>query len=222
MEGLRHPNSADWAGCHDGLLIDQQVLVGGTGPAVAPVVEPVQDDLPGEFVQRTRAAGDGESAIAQVDVVELKFGVRFGSGGVDGGQGDDKPVEGCADALRDYGDLLSIEGKGELAGVITDMKPAAGSWKTERVRLQGPKQRSKPGQRVMPISIVKGVEEGEEAIFVQQALLDEGLDGPADAEAASAKRGEQVRETDPVAWGVRGQRQDQGLNRLGEAWPKGC
>ncbi|MEH0549082.1 hypothetical protein QA802_40285 [Streptomyces sp. B21-105] len=53
------------------LLGDQQVWVGGARSAGSAVVEPVQDGLAGEVVERADVTGDGNSLVAEIHVVQL-------------------------------------------------------------------------------------------------------------------------------------------------------
>jgi len=41
---------ADRPGAHRGLVVDDQVGAGGVGPAGAPVVQPGEDEIPGEVI----------------------------------------------------------------------------------------------------------------------------------------------------------------------------
>ena len=61
---------ADGLGAVGAVLVDQQVRVGGAGPAGGPVGEPLEQDLAGEVVERAGPAGDGDPPVAEVDVVE--------------------------------------------------------------------------------------------------------------------------------------------------------
>ncbi|WP_162600122.1 hypothetical protein [Streptomyces sp. CS131] len=53
-----------------GLLGDQQVGVGRVRPAAAPVIEPVQDRMAGEIVERADVTANGDAPVAQVDVLQ--------------------------------------------------------------------------------------------------------------------------------------------------------
>ena len=85
---LGQPVLADRPGGHGGLLVDDQVRVGGAGPAAGPVLEPGQQQVAGQVIERAGPAGDGQPPVAEVDVVEVKFADGLGPGGVDGGQGE--------------------------------------------------------------------------------------------------------------------------------------
>ncbi|MGW3625548.1 hypothetical protein [Streptomyces sp. NPDC000880] len=59
------PELAGRAEFDGGLLGDQQVGVGGVRPAVAAVVEPVQDGTAGEVVERADVAADGDAPVSR-------------------------------------------------------------------------------------------------------------------------------------------------------------
>src|SRR5690242_13256784 len=52
------PVLADGPGGHGGLLVDDQVRVGGAGPAAAAVLQPGQEQAGGQLVERVAAARD--------------------------------------------------------------------------------------------------------------------------------------------------------------------
>jgi hypothetical protein len=83
---LGQPVLADRPGGHGGLLIDDQVRVGGAGPAQVAVLEPVQQQGPGQVVERAASAGEGQSPVAEVDVLEMELADGLGASRVDGGQ----------------------------------------------------------------------------------------------------------------------------------------
>ena len=62
---------ADGSGVRRGLFVDDQVWVGGVGPAPAAVGQPVGEQAVGELVERSGQAGDGQTPVAQVDVAGL-------------------------------------------------------------------------------------------------------------------------------------------------------
>jgi hypothetical protein len=103
--GLGEPVLADGPGGHGGLLVDEQVQVGGAGPAVAAVLQPGQQQAAGQVVERAGLAGDGDAPVAEVGVVQVKFPDGLGPGRVDGGQGDREAVgrgdRGCC-GLADF------------------------------------------------------------------------------------------------------------------------
>ena len=98
-EGLRHPGSADWAGLHGALLAEDQVRVGGVGPASAPVGEPGEQDLAGEVIEWADTAGDDQLPVAEVDVTELELPDGLGAGGVHRGQSEARRAAGVAAAV---------------------------------------------------------------------------------------------------------------------------
>jgi hypothetical protein len=69
-EGAGDPDSADGSGFQGGESVDEQVRVRGARPLVAADVQPVEDGVTGEVVERADTSGDDESAVAEVDVVE--------------------------------------------------------------------------------------------------------------------------------------------------------
>ena len=69
--GLGQPVLADGAGGHGGLLVEDQVRVGGAGPPVGAVLEPGEQEVAGQVVERTGPAGDDQSPVAENDVVEV-------------------------------------------------------------------------------------------------------------------------------------------------------
>src|SRR5690606_7491481 len=58
------------------------------GPPAAALVQPGQQQGPGEIVERSGSAGEGQPPVAEVDVVEVEFADGLGSGRVNGGQGE--------------------------------------------------------------------------------------------------------------------------------------
>ncbi|MDB1088718.1 hypothetical protein PJ985_14190 [Streptomyces sp. ACA25] len=82
------PAGAEFDG---GLLGAQQVGVGRVRPAVAAVVEPVQDSTVGEVVEWPDVAADGDAPVAQVDVLHLHRADHLWPCRVDGSQSDDEP-----------------------------------------------------------------------------------------------------------------------------------
>ena len=57
-------------GGHGGLLVDDQVRVGGAGPAAAAVLQPGQEQACGQVIERAGPAGDDQPPVAEVDVAE--------------------------------------------------------------------------------------------------------------------------------------------------------
>ena len=62
--------------------------VGGAGPAAAAVLQPGQEQVGGQVVERAGRACDEQPPAAEVGVAEMEFPDGLGPGGVDGGQGD--------------------------------------------------------------------------------------------------------------------------------------
>lgn len=112
------------AGFGGGLVVDQQVEVRGVRPPVSPVLRPVQQQLQGEVVERAYASGDGQPAVAEVDVVEHERGDLGGPGGVHRGEGEDEPR--CRGGGRRDGpvDLGGTEQLQHAVLVLTDLDPA--------------------------------------------------------------------------------------------------
>src|SRR5258708_24317275 len=84
--GFGQPVLADGPGGHGGLLVDDQVRVGGARPPVAAVLVPAQQQAAGQVIERPDPAGNGQSPVADVDVVEVQFPDGLGPGRVHGGQ----------------------------------------------------------------------------------------------------------------------------------------
>jgi hypothetical protein len=101
---------ADRTGRRRRLLVDEQVRVRGARPAGAPVVEPFQQDPMGELVDRADAAGDGESPVAEVDVLEAQLADCLGAGGVDGCEDQDQPIGWGLGDLDCLVDVVLAEG----------------------------------------------------------------------------------------------------------------
>ena len=88
---VQDESAADRAETERALLADQQVGVGGVGPAAESVLQPLDDHVVSQLAQRAGSVGDGEFPVTQVDVVELQGSDLAGTGGVDGGQGEAQP-----------------------------------------------------------------------------------------------------------------------------------
>src|SRR6266545_1854997 len=158
-EGLRHPGSADWAGLHGALLAEDQVRVGGVGPASAPVGEPGEQDLAGEVIEWADTAGDDQLPVAEVDVTELELPDGLGAGGVHRGQGEGQAGGGrrrcggrCGGGLAD---LLGSQWKEQAVGLAADSDPGG------RVAEDGPgllavaKQRPEDAEGVVAFAAVQ-------------------------------------------------------------------
>ncbi len=93
--------------------------VGGAGPAAAAVLQPGQEQVPGQVIERAGLARDDQPPAAEVDVAEMELPDGPGPGGVDGGQGDREAGgggEGGGCGLADLGWLQRLdEGQGPLA-----------------------------------------------------------------------------------------------------------
>ncbi|GGR09042.1 hypothetical protein GCM10010280_66080 [Streptomyces pilosus] len=63
----------------------------GARPTVAPVVQPVRQELQSEVVERPAASRDGQSAVAEIDVVEHESGDLDDLGDVNRREGEDEP-----------------------------------------------------------------------------------------------------------------------------------
>src|SRR5260370_14964444 len=85
--GFGQPVLADGPGGHGGLLVDDQVRVGGARPPVAAVLVPAQQQAAGQVIERPDPAGNGQSPVADVDVVEVQVPDGLGPGRVPGGPG---------------------------------------------------------------------------------------------------------------------------------------
>ena len=81
-------------------LVDQQVRVGRGGPAGAPVVEPLEQDLAGQVIERAGPAADDDPPVAQVDVIEADLADRLDAGSVHRGEDQDQPGGGSGGGLR--------------------------------------------------------------------------------------------------------------------------
>jgi hypothetical protein len=72
-------------------LLTSRVEVRGARPPAPQVVQPVRQELQGEVVERAGASGDGQPAVAEIDVVEHEGGDLGDPGGVDRHEGEDEP-----------------------------------------------------------------------------------------------------------------------------------
>ena len=75
----------------------------------------------GEFVDRVDPSGDGEPAVAHVDVVELDGADGAGAGGVDRGEHEHQP--GCRGRGGSGGlvDVVLAEALGDAVGVLAGL-----------------------------------------------------------------------------------------------------
>src|SRR6266702_1054221 len=141
-----HPVLADRPGGHGGLLVDDQVGVGGAGPAVAAVLEPGQEQVSGQVIERSGVAGEGERPVAGVGVIEVQLRDGPGAGGVHGGQGEREAGgggDGGGCGLADVGGLERLE---EVQGPLA-VPDAAGGVGEDRAGLLGvAEQRAQRGE----------------------------------------------------------------------------
>jgi hypothetical protein len=135
-EHLTEAGAADRLGLVGGVLGDEHVRVGGVGPARPPVGEPVEQGAAGELVQRAGATGDGQSAVAEVEVVQEQAADGQRPGGVDSGQRQHQPLLGSAggcggDGLVDVALLkrdqhgIGVAADADAAGWVAEDRPAA-------------------------------------------------------------------------------------------------
>ncbi|MEU6972942.1 hypothetical protein AB0A71_35555 [Kitasatospora aureofaciens] len=99
---------ADRAGFQRRSFVDQQVGIRRVGPAVSPVMQPVEGRPQSEVVQWPDAAVDGQAAVADVEVIELQAADRARSCRVDGGQREDQPVRRARDGGDGVRDVLGL------------------------------------------------------------------------------------------------------------------
>lgn len=69
---VEDPGGADRTMVERAVVADQQVRVGGVRPAIAPVIEPAEQDVVGRLVERPSCSGDGEASVAEVDVAVIR------------------------------------------------------------------------------------------------------------------------------------------------------
>src|SRR5260221_3489631 len=119
--GFGQPVLADGPGGHGGLLVDDQVRVGGARPPVAAVLVPAQQQAAGQVIERPDPAGNGQSPVADVDVVEVQFPDGLGPGRVHGGQREREAGGGCDGGGGGRADLAGLE---RLDGI---QRPLAGA-----------------------------------------------------------------------------------------------
>src|ERR1035441_3199693 len=86
--GLAHPVLADGPGGHGGLLAEDEVRPGGAWPPVAAVLEPGEEQVPGQVIQRAGLAADDQPPAAGIDVGQVELADCPGPGRLDGGQGE--------------------------------------------------------------------------------------------------------------------------------------
>ncbi len=140
---LGQPVLADRPGGHGGLLVDDQVRVGGAGPAAAAVLQPGQEQAFGQVVERAGPARNDQPPVAGVDVVEMKFADGLGPGGVDGGQGDREAGGRCDGGSRGLVYLGGLQRLDEDQGTLAVVDAAGRSRKILPVFLQWPNSERK-------------------------------------------------------------------------------
>ena len=142
------PVLADGPGGHGGLLVDDQVRVGGAGPAAAAVGQPGQEQVPGQVVERAGRARDDQPPAAQVGVAEVKLPDGPGPGGVDGGQGDREAGGGGDGGGCGLVDVCGLQRLDEDQGTLA-VADAAGGVAEDRAGLLGvAEQRPQGGERL--------------------------------------------------------------------------
>ncbi|MFI5828549.1 hypothetical protein ACIA6C_15020 [Streptomyces sp. NPDC051578] len=114
------------AGRVGGLVVDQQVKVRGVRPPASPVVQPVRQELQGEVVERPGGSGDGQPAVAEIDVVEHAGGDLGDPGGVDRRKGEDEPRRRRSRSRDGAFDLLGEERLQHGVLVLPDLDPTGG------------------------------------------------------------------------------------------------
>jgi hypothetical protein len=85
------------------------------------VVEPFEQDLVGELVDRAGPSGEGEPPVAQVDVVELGGDDGGLAGSVDRGQDQDEAGDGDGGGLHGSVEIALVKRLGDAVGVLTDL-----------------------------------------------------------------------------------------------------
>ncbi|MEU6672510.1 hypothetical protein [Streptomyces sp. NPDC046727] len=113
-------DAADGASVQGGLLVDQQVRVGGVGPTPSPVLQPDEGSVQGELVQWSDAAVDNEPTVANVEVIELEAADRAGPGSVDSREGEDQPVRRAGHRGNGGPDVLVFQGLDDAALLLAD------------------------------------------------------------------------------------------------------
>ncbi|WP_162794736.1 hypothetical protein [Nonomuraea lactucae] len=102
----RHELLADRTGAVGGLVAEEDVWVVGVRPPDATVAEPAAEYPMAEVAESLPAAGEGDSPVSQVEVVERQVADGAGAGGVLGGQGDDDSSGEVIGLLLDGPNLL--------------------------------------------------------------------------------------------------------------------
>ncbi|MFI2765031.1 hypothetical protein ACH5A3_40395 [Streptomyces echinatus] len=167
------PVVAGAAGGVDGLVVDQQVEVRGVRPPAAPVLQPVQQQLQGEVVERADASGDGQPAVAEVDVVEHEGGDLGDPGGVDRCEGEDEPRRRGGGRRDGAVDLFGHEWLQHGVLVLPDLDPAGGVAEGQSVPLGPAEQRAQGDELVVSLVAVQCLDVGEDIVaghFLQMVV----------------------------------------------------
>lgn len=88
------PGAAGRGCCQCCLAVDDHVGVGGGWPLDASVVQPLDQGLVGEFVERAGPAGDSQTTVAKVEVGQAQGTDGAYACGVHGGKGENQSVGG--------------------------------------------------------------------------------------------------------------------------------
>lgn len=90
-------------------------------------MQPVEDDLVGEAVERADVPGDAQAPVAEVDVFEAELAYRLGPGGVNRGQRQDDPDGGVVmDRGNGLVDLVGLQRQDRSRGGTADADPDGG------------------------------------------------------------------------------------------------
>jgi len=98
VEDERGALAAGWRGGQGGLVVDEQVRVGGVGPAGLTMAKPVAEQPVGE-VERAGSSADDDAAVAEIDVVQAQREHVGRAGGVDSRERDHDPGRRSRDGL---------------------------------------------------------------------------------------------------------------------------
>lgn len=85
-----------------------------------------EQDPVGELVDGAGPAADGETSVSEVDVVQEQFTDRFGAGGVDRGQDQHEPGDGCRRGLGRLVQLGQVQGQGNAVVRSPTLMPRSG------------------------------------------------------------------------------------------------
>ena len=103
--------AADWPDAAAGALVDQQVRVGGRGPARVPGLQPCAQVPGGEPVQRPDAAADEQRAGGGVGVIQRQGADVGRAQRVHPGQQHDEPLGGVVQAAEQACAQAVVEGQ---------------------------------------------------------------------------------------------------------------